>query len=215
MSKQGDALNEYLKRRDFTMTPEPKAPSRAKGAPRNGLLYVVQKHAASHLHYDFRLQWDGVLLSWAIPKGPSLRPAVKRLAVRTEDHPLEYGDFEGVIPAGEYGAGTVMLWDRGTWVPEERDVEAALEKGDLKFELCGEKLRGAWVLVHTAMDPAASGQKQWLLIKRKDQYASTADVLTARPRSVSTNRLLADIAREENGNVATAAKGDPIGARSR
>ena len=107
--------------------------------PRSELLYVIQKHRASQLHYDFRLEWRGVLLSWAVPKGPSLDPSVKRLATHVEDHPVEYGGFEGVIPEGEYGGGTVMLWDRGTWTPEVEDVDAALEKGDLKFTLAGKK----------------------------------------------------------------------------
>jgi bifunctional non-homologous end joining protein LigD len=113
------------------------------------LRYVVQKHMASHLHYDFRLEWRGVLLSWAVPKGPSLDPAVKRLAMRTEDHPIEYSDFEGVIPAGQYGGGTVMLWDRGTWQPECADVDSSLQKGEIKFTLQGRKLQGSWVLVRT------------------------------------------------------------------
>ncbi len=112
---------------------------------------MIHKHQASHLHYDLRLEWRGVLLSWAVPKGPSLDPATKRMAVQVEDHPLEYGDFEGVIPAGEYGGGTVMLWDRGTWTPEDPDVDAALKKGELKFTLHGKKLRGSWVLVRTRL----------------------------------------------------------------
>jgi bifunctional non-homologous end joining protein LigD len=215
MPKQADPLKKYLNRRNFAVTPEPRSFDRNDRAPRSGLLYVIQKHAASHLHYDFRLEWDGVLLSWAVPKGPSLRPSIKRLAVRTEDHPLAYGDFEGVIPEGEYGAGTVMLWDRGTWVPDDPDVEAALRKGELKFELFGEKLRGSWVLVRAAIDRGASRQRQWLLIKRHDRYASTLDVLTESPRSASSNRLLADIAREARGNVSSAARGDPAGLRSK
>src|SRR5579863_2884482 len=141
-------LKEYRDKRNFDVTAEPKGGSGSKQSPTE-LLYVIQKHQASHLHYDFRLEWRGVLLSWAVPKGPSLDPSVKRLATHVEDHPLEYGGFEGVIPEGEYGGGTVMLWDRGTWNPEVEDVDAALEKGDLKFTLAGKKLRGSWVLVRT------------------------------------------------------------------
>src|SRR5213593_2226759 len=137
-------LERYREKRDFRATPEP----RGRVAPRKSqeLSYVIQKHAASHLHYDFRLELNGVLLSWAIPKGPSLDPADKRLAMHVEDHPLEYGGFEGVIPEGEYGGGTVLVWDRGTWTAEG-DAEAAYAKGELKFTLEGEKLRGGWVLV--------------------------------------------------------------------
>jgi bifunctional non-homologous end joining protein LigD len=177
------------------------------------LAYVIQKHQASQLHYDFRLEWNGVLLSWAIPKGPSLDPSVKRLAATVEDHPLEYGSFEGVIPEGEYGGGTVMLWDQGTWTPEDPDVDAALRKGELKFSLNGKKLKGSWVLIRTKGGFGGSKKPQWLLIKHRDQYASTEDVLLTKPRSVSSKRLLADIARDANGNVVKAAKADP--ARSR
>jgi bifunctional non-homologous end joining protein LigD len=166
------------------------------------LRFVVHKHQARRLHYDFRLEWDGVLLSWAVPKGPSLDPAVKRLAVPTEDHPLEYADFEGVIPEGEYGAGTVMIWDRGTWAPEASDVRAALAAGELKFTLAGEKLRGGWVLVRTR-------RGDWLLIKHRDAAASTADVTYTQPRSVVSGRTLAEIARDEGGDVPAAAAGDP------
>jgi len=179
-----------------------------KGSPRD-LPYDVQKHQASHLHYDFRLEWRGALLSWAIPKGPSLDPSVRRLATRVEDHPVEYGDFEGVIPAGKYGAGTVMLWDRGTWTPEEPDVDKALGDGELKFMLHGEKLRGAWILIRTK-DSYGRGRQNWLLLKRHDAYASTRDILEDMPRSVASNRLLAEIARDAHGDVATAAKGDPF-----
>lgn len=200
-------LEEYRGKRDFTVTAEP-AGARPRARASN-LAYVIQKHRASHLHYDFRLEWHGVLLSWAIPKGPSLDPAVKRLATRVEDHPLEYGGFEGVIPEGEYGGGTVMLWDRGTWAPEVEDVDAALKKGDLKFTLAGKKLRGSFVLVRTKLGYGGSAKPQWLLIKHRDEYASPDDVLTEKPRSVLTNRLLAGIAREGGGDVEKAAKGDP------
>ena len=140
------------------------------------LFFCVQKHLASHLHYDFRLEWNGVLLSWAVPKGPSLNPADKRLAMHVEDHPIEYGTFEGVIPEG-YGAGIVMLWDRGTWEPETDDVDAALKKGDLKFRLDGFKLKGSWVLVRTRGYYGESSQRgaepgrSWLLIKHRDDWA--------------------------------------------
>ena len=140
------ALEEYKRKRDFKKTPEPEG----KVAPkREERFFCVQKHLASHLHYDFRLEHHGVLLSWAVPKGPSLDPKTKRLAMHVEDHPLEYTTFEGIIPAGEYGGGTVMVWDRGTWTPEVADVGAALRKGELKFALHGKKLRGSWVLVRT------------------------------------------------------------------
>src|SRR5256885_8288830 len=139
-------LKEYQAKRNFAKTPEPTG---AKKPPKHKeLFFCVQKHLASHLHYDFRLEHKGVLLSWAVPKGPSLKPGDKRLAMQVEDHPLDYGDFEGVIPEG-YGAGIVMLWDRGTWQPEVDDIEAALAKGDLKFTLDGVKLKGSWVLVRT------------------------------------------------------------------
>jgi bifunctional non-homologous end joining protein LigD len=200
-------LGEYRRRRRFAVTPEP-AGGRSRRR-RRGLVYVVQKHRATRLHYDFRLEWNGVLLSWAVPKGPSLDPRVKRLAVQTEDHPLEYASFEGVIPAGEYGGGTVMVWDRGTWTPEVPDVDAALRRGELKLALQGEKLRGSWVLVRTR--PAAGGRPQWLLIKHRDAAASEEDVAETRPRSVVSARLLAEIAWHEGGDVEKAATGDPPG----
>jgi bifunctional non-homologous end joining protein LigD len=204
---KAEPLEEYRRKRNFGVTAEPKgARPRAKSAD---LLYVIQKHRASQLHYDFRLEWRGVLLSWAIPKGPSLDPSVKRLAAHVEDHPLEYGGFEGVIAEGEYGGGTVMLWDRGTWTPDDPDVDASLEKGDLKFSLAGEKLRGSWVLVRTKLGYGGSAKPQWLLIKHRDRFASTEDVLLEQPRSVLSKRLLVEIARDEGGDVAKAAKGDP------
>ena len=153
------ALREYQAKRNFQKTPEPsgkgKPKVKAADARPGEHFFCVQKHLASHLHYDFRLEHKGVLLSWAVPKGPSLNPADKRLAMRVEDHPLDYGDFEGVIPEG-YGAGIVMLWDRGTWEPEVDDIDAALERGDLKFTLDGVKLKGSWVLVRTRGGPNAA-----------------------------------------------------------
>jgi bifunctional non-homologous end joining protein LigD len=211
--RKAKPLEEYQAKRDFEVTAEPKgARPLANGARK--LLYIVQKHRASRLHYDFRLEWRGVLLSWAIPKGPSLDPSVKRLAAAVEDHPVEYGGFEGVITEGEYGGGTVMLWDRGTWTPEDSDVDASLEKGELKFSLAGKKLRGSWVLVRTKLGYGRSSKPQWLLIKHRDQFASQQDVEIEQPRSVVSGRLLAEIARDEGGDVAKAAKGDPEPARA-
>src|SRR3979409_2052587 len=146
-------LQRYLRKRDFDKTPEPKG---SVAAPRKrGLRFVVQKHAARRLHYDFRLELDGTLKSWAVPKGPSFDPADKRLAVHVEDHPLDYGNFEGVIPSG-YGAGIVMLWDSGTWIPDDTDIDSALEAGNLKFELDGVKLKGSWALVRIS-----NQEKNW------------------------------------------------------
>jgi len=204
-------LEEYRKKRQFDSTPEPRGSSLSERKGERSLIYVVQKHMSSHLHYDFRLEWRGVLLSWAVPKGPSLNPAVKRLAMQTEDHPVEYADFEGVIPEGQYGAGTVMLWDRGTWQPESSDVDAALQKGEIKFTLYGKKLQGSWVLVCTRGFGSNPARSTWLLIKHRDQYASTKDITQEEPRSVASRRLLADIARDEGGDVESASLGDPGG----
>jgi bifunctional non-homologous end joining protein LigD len=203
-------LNEYRKKRDFKVSPEPSGDKTAPKAPKSSLIYVIQKHRASHLHYDFRLEYRGALLSWAIPKGPSLDPSVKRLAMRVEDHPIEYANFEGVIPEGEYGGGTVMIWDQGTWTPESPDVDAALEKGDLKFTLHGKKLKGSWVLVRTR-GYGSSSKTSWLLIKHRDEFArSGVDMTQEMPRSAVSNRLLAEIARDGGGDVEKAATGDPI-----
>jgi bifunctional non-homologous end joining protein LigD len=192
-------LKDYAKKRSFDKTPEP----RGEVASRSQRRFVIQKHRASALHYDFRLEADGVLKSWAVPKGPSLDPADKRLAMAVEDHPVEYGSFEGVIPAGEYGGGTVMLWDTGTYEADTEDVGRALRAGELRFTLHGKKLHGGWVLVHT-------DGRRWLLIKRKDPFASkTVDITLEKPRSVKSRRLLAGIARDEGGDVAKAATGDP------
>ena len=204
-------LNEYRKKRNFGATPEPQGAGSAEKKGNRSLIYAIQKHMASHLHYDLRLEWRGVLLSWAVPKGPSLDPAVKRLAMQTEDHPVEYSDFEGVIPAGQYGAGTVMLWDRGTWQPESADVDASLQEGEIKFTLHGTKLQGSWVLVRSRGLGKNLLRSAWLLIKHRDQYASTKDVTQEEPRSVARQRLLAEIARDEGGDIERASMGDPAG----
>ena len=185
-------LAEYNRRRRFDVTPEPAG--KMGRAKKKQLEFVVQKHRATSLHYDFRLEHDGVMLSWAVPKGPSLDPANRRFAMQTEDHPIEYNQFEGVIPEGEYGGGTVMIWDRGTWEPEVEDVDRALTKGDLKFTLHGQKLHGSWVLVRMR-------ERQWLLIKHRDKVASTIDVTAAKPRSAVSRRTLAGIARSAGASA--------------
>jgi len=200
-------LKEYTKKRHFNVSPEPSGKTAPTKKP-DTLIFVVQKHRATALHYDFRLEWNGVLLSWAVPKGPSLDSSVKRLAMQVEDHPVEYASFEGVIPEGEYGGGTVMVWDEGSWTPESPDVNAALTKGDLKFTLHGKKLKGSWVLVRTRGWGSSSG-KSWLLIKHRDQHTSTKDVAIEKPRSIVSNKLLAEIARDGGGDVEKAATGDP------
>ena len=171
---------------------------------RGPLRFVIQKHRASALHYDFRLEAAGAMRSWAVPKGPSLDPRQRRLAMEVEDHPLEYANFEGIIPEGEYGGGTVMIWDEGAWAPmeEEADPAKAIDKGEIRFVLAGKKLKGSWALVRT-------GDRKWLLMKRKDEYASTVDIEETEPRSVRTKRLLVDIARDEGGDTKKAATGDP------
>jgi bifunctional non-homologous end joining protein LigD len=206
-------LARYRSMRDFAMTAEPSGESGARAEKKadEGLPFVIQKHAATRLHYDFRLGWRGVLKSWAVTKGPSYVVADKRLAVEVEVHPIEYGGFEGTIPKGQYGGGTVMVWDHGTWAPESvsENVDAALEKGDLKFTLHGKKLKGSWVLVRTRGFGSSKPGKSWLLIKHRDQYASTDDLTMEKPRSAISNKLLAEIAQEGGGDVAKAATGDP------
>lgn len=196
-SKAADLLRDYKAKRNFAKTQEP-----AGAAPRGGKAqrgsFVVQKHDATRLHYDFRIELDGVLKSWAVTKGPSNNPGDKRLAVRVEDHPLEYGGFEGTIPAGEYGGGTVMLWDRGTWEPIG-DPHEGLEKGDLKLRLFGVRMKGEYVLVHMkgrdSKRRAGPDRQNWLLIKHRDSYARDKDTLTTRfTRSVETGRDFKGIA---------------------
>jgi len=198
-------LAEYKRKRRFGVTPEPPPTAAPARHGRREREFVVQKHRASHLHYDVRLEHEGVMLSWAVPKGPALDPTVKRLAMMTEPHPIAYNAFEGVIPEGEYGAGTVMIWDRGTWEPEVPDVTRALAKGDLKFRLYGRKLTGSWVLVHT-------DGRRWLMIKHRDAAVSTVDITVAKPLSVVSRRTMAGIARAAGGTprqLAAAAEADP------
>jgi len=197
MASPQTLLKTYRQKRDFSKTAEPSGEKAARRKAR-ALRFVVQKHDATRLHYDFRLELDGVLKSWAVTKGPSTNPADKRLAVRVEDHPLDYGGFEGTIPEGQYGGGTVMLWDEGTWEPVG-DPHAGLADGDLKFRLHGKRMRGEWVLVHMRGRDSKTrhGKREnWLLIKHRDAYASEGDGLTDTfTTSVETGRDLAGIAR--------------------
>src|SRR5438105_4272840 len=189
------SLREYKRKRHFQRTPEPAG----KVVKKSGHAFVVQKHDARHLHYDFRLELDGVLKSWAVPKGPSLDPSVKRLAMHVEDHPVEYGSFEGTIPQGEYGGGTVMLWDRGEWEPLGNPHED-YRAGKLKFKLHGEKLRGGWMLIRTSRASKTGEQRQWLLFKERDDAARPAaeyDILDE-DRSVATGRSMDAIAQDQD-----------------
>jgi bifunctional non-homologous end joining protein LigD len=187
-----DKLRTYRAKRRFDVTPEPSGDRTT--APGGGWSYVIQKHDARRLHYDFRLELDGVLLSWSVPKGPSLVPGARRLAVRTEDHPLDYRDFEGIIPQGQYGGGTVVVWDRGTWTPEG-DARDMMQKGRLTFTLHGEKLRGRWHLVRTA---GAERGENWLLFKSRDEASREggAEIVDERPESVITGRTVDEVAND-------------------
>src|SRR5688572_18480569 len=192
-----DLLKKYRQMRDFSDTPEP-----AGGKPKRGNLpiFVIQKHRASHLHYDFRLEMESVLKSWAVPKGPSYDPGVKRLAMMTEDHPFNYASFEGVIPEGNYGAGNVIIWDEGTWefVEPGDDPVKALKSGKLTFRLNGKKMFGEWALVKIKGRPGSKGN-EWLLLKHRDQFASDkVDVTEVAPRSVVSNRTVEEV---DPGNV--------------
>ena len=194
--KHSDALETYRNKRDFSRTPEPEGKA-VRAAKPNGkgsrLCFTIQKHNASRLHYDFRLELDGVLKSWAVTKGPSLDPSDKRLAVRTEDHPRDYAEFEGVIPEG-YGAGTVMLWDSGEWIPHG-DPHEGLKEGILKFDLKGQRLKGGWALV--LMKSRSSGNRQnWLLVKERDEHANEDDPRETWQNSVSTGRSFKQIEQE-------------------
>src|SRR5664279_5118963 len=186
------ALEEYKRKRRFAETPEPPP----KVEKKSGHRFVVQKHRATRLHYDFRLEMEGVLKSWAVPKGPSLDPADKRLAMQVEDHPVSYFDFEGIIPSGNYGAGTVMVWDMGTWEPQG-DAAEMLRKGDLKFRLNGEKLKGDFALVHIKARRPGSKGNEWLLIKHRDAYVREGYDVDDYDYSVLTQRTMKEIAGDQ------------------
>src|SRR6187455_3162769 len=216
-------LSKYRSKRNFTVTDEPSGENEV--ATSDHLRFVIQKHAARRLHYDLRLELGGVFKSWAVTKGPSPDPRDKRLSVEVEDHPLDYGDFEGTIPKGEYGGGTVQLWDRGVWAPLPGVVaSAALKSGQLKFLLAGERLKGEWVLVRLKRDRNARQRANWLLIKHRDRYArDDGDRLLKSDRSVASGRRMAQIAAGKGARPtpfmtkrATRASNRPkIGARAR
>lgn len=192
-----DLLKKYKQMRDFGATPEPAGRTRKLG---KGPIFVIQKHQASHLHYDFRLEMEGVLKSWSVPKGPSYDPSVKRLAMMTEDHPYDYAAFEGVIPAGNYGAGNVIIWDQGEWefIEPGPDPVKALESGKLTFRLYGKKMFGEWALVRIS-GRGRKGDKgnEWLLLKHRDAFANEeVDVTKVAPRSVVSNRLVEEVSPE-------------------
>lgn len=201
-------LGEYKRKRNFEITPEPSGAeksSKKKSAKKESLTYVIQKHAASRLHYDFRLEIDGVMVSWAVPKGPSLNPADKRFAAMTEDHPMEYSSFEGIIPQHQYGAGEVIIWDRGIYSPDEdqqyswddkTDANArmrnGLKKGKLSFYLKGDKLEGSWTLVRFGAGKKGK-EKDWLLIKHHDEFEDTEKDITEQEQSVISGQTLEDL----------------------
>ncbi|HEX2693961.1 MAG TPA: DNA ligase D [Gemmatimonadaceae bacterium] len=197
-------LTEYQRKRDFTKTAEPSGDDAVPPARPGRLRFVIQKHAASHLHFDLRLELDGVMKSWAVPKGPSLDPSVKRLAMQVEDHPIDYNTFEGTIPQGEYGGGTVMLWDRGTYScdtasspeTEENEIRESLRRGELKFTFHGERLHGSFALIRMkfARDTSSSAKPQWLLIKHRDEFAAEEDVVAENMTSVDSGRTMDEIA---------------------
>src|SRR5580698_1996843 len=208
-------LERYRSMRDFAVTSEPSGAAKKSGSrtaksaraqtkqPVAGLPFVIQKHAATRLHYDFRLGWKGVLKSWAVAKGPSYLTKDKRLAVQVEDHPIEYGGFEGIIPQGQYGGGTVMLWDTGTWEPQSghTDVDAGLRDGSLKFTLHGTKMKGNWALIRMGGKAANEKKPNWLLIKEHDSFERAEDdpaITEEKPDSVLTGRTMDEIARNQD-----------------
>src|SRR5947199_4174575 len=200
-------LSLYNKKRDFKKTSEPTGAKKKKSAD---LIFVVQQHSATRLHYDFRLEMEGVLKSWAVPKGPSLNPGDKRLAMQVEDHPVSYFDFEGIIPEGNYGAGTVMVWDVGTWEPlspvpvngeyvpgTESEAAAKIKKGDLKFRLHGKRLNGDFALIHIKARRPGSKGNEWLMIKKQDKYVDEKFDIDKYDKSVLSNQTMAQIAGDE------------------
>jgi DNA ligase D-like protein (predicted 3'-phosphoesterase) len=196
-AKKKNLLQTYRQKRDFAVTPEPGPVAKAKARRKKDPMFVVQKHDATALHYDFRIEAEGVLKSWAVPKGPSTNPNDKRLAMPTEDHPMAYGNFEGVIPEGQYGAGPVIVWDTGTYRNltakngKEIPVEEGLKQGHIKIEMAGRKLKGAYALTRTSQGPA-----KWLLVKIKDEYADTRrDITSTDPNSVLTGHSIEDLLR--------------------
>src|ERR1700733_4283357 len=202
-----DAIDEQLARyqsmRDFNVTAEPSGKEKTADESGKQLPFVIQKHAASHLHYDFRLGWNGVLKSWAVAKGPSYFTGDKRLAVQVEDHPIDYGGFEGIIPKGQYGGGTVMVWDQGTWEPQagHTDVDQGLRTGSLKFIMHGTKMKGKWALIRMGGKYANERKPNWLLIKEHDEFERPRDapsVTEEEPNSVVTGRSLEEIAKNED-----------------
>ena len=213
---QDSKLSKYHAKRDFTKTAEP----RGQSSPTTGkrLRFVIQKHAATRLHYDLRLELDGVFKSWAVTRGPSLDPQDKRLAVEVEDHPLDYGDFEGTIPKGQYGGGTVLLWDRGYWEPEGNETpEEALAKGDLKFTLEGKRLHGSWVLVRMKNDRTGGKRTNWLLIKHRDAFSrdGNGDAILADDTSIASGRTMAAIAEGKGQGAETVHAGGKWPKRTR
>jgi bifunctional non-homologous end joining protein LigD len=200
MAKKKETLSAYRSKRDFTKTPEPSGKTvKKKLTSRKKAIFVIQEHQASHLHYDVRLEIDGVLVSWAVPKGPSLNPRVKRLAVQTEDHPLDYADFEGIIPEG-YGAGTVMVWDIGTYKNlRDCSMEQSLKEGQIEVELKGKKLEGAFALVRTHY---AGSAKNWLMLKMKDAFASAKkNPVATQKRSALTDRTMNEIKHDKKSKI--------------
>ncbi len=211
------SLRDYQRKRDFSRTAEPKGAvgkgaGRRKSASQSGKLrYLIQKHDATRLHYDFRLEWNGTLMSWAVPKGPSENPDDKRLAVHVEDHPLEYGKFEGTIPKGQYGGGTVMLWDTGTWQPHEDDVAEAMKKGKLSFTLHGKRLQGNWALVRLRKR-SPKDKDNWLLIKEHDEFEKKSGKLATEREtsSVKSGRSMDEIANGKSVWHSNTADGKPV-----
>src|ERR1700741_217777 len=197
-------LAEYRRKRDFTRTREPSGEKAAAPARAGRLRFVIQKHAARNLHFDLRLELDGVMKSWGVPKGPSLDPSVKRLAMQVEDHPIDYNTFEGTIPKGEYGGGTVMLWDKGTYTSdtaaspkeEEDAIREGLSRGDLKITFHGERLHGSFALIRMkfSRDRSSSAKPQWLMIKHRDDFATDEDVVAENMTSGETGRTMEEIA---------------------